>query len=62
MTVTGASDAITHDMGIAVIDPESKLQAKVNLFELLANDQQDLYEAKKCQLLEMIELSLEKVN
>jgi cytochrome oxidase Cu insertion factor (SCO1/SenC/PrrC family) len=59
---TSASDAITHDMGIAVIDSESKLQAKVNLFELLANDQQDLYEAKKSQLLEVIELSLKKNN
>lgn len=59
---TSASDAITHDMGIAVIDADSKLQAKVNLFELLANDQKDLYEVKKSQLLEVIELSLKNAN
>jgi len=59
---TSASDAITHDMGIAVIDTESKLQAKVNLFELLSNDQNDLYQAKKSQLLEVIELSLQGAN
>ena len=59
---TGAADAITHDMGIAVIDTNSKLQAKVNLFELLANDKNDLYEAKKSQLLEVIQLSLEKAK
>ncbi|WP_347441770.1 SCO family protein [Rubritalea sp.] len=59
---TGASDAITHDMGIAVIDAQSRLQAKVNLFELLANDQKDVYEAKKSQLLEVIELSLMDSN
>ncbi len=55
---TSAADAINHDMGIAVIDTQSKLRAKVNLFELLANDQQELYEVKKSQLLEVIENSL----
>lgn len=59
---TSASDAITHDMGIAVIDTESKLQAKVNLFELLSKDKNDLYQVKKSQLLEVIELSLEGAN
>ncbi|MFT5881877.1 MAG: cytochrome oxidase Cu insertion factor (SCO1/SenC/PrrC family) [Crocinitomicaceae bacterium] len=59
---TSASDAITHDMGIAVIDTESKLQAKVNLFELLSKDKNDLYQLKKSQLLEVIELSLKGAN
>ncbi len=39
-----------------------KQEAKVNLFELLANDQKDVYEAKKSQLLEVIELSLMDSN
>ena len=60
--MTSASDAITHDMGIAVIDADSKLQAKVNLFELLSNNQKDLYQAKKSQLLEVISLSLKDTN
>lgn len=59
---TSASDAISHDMGIAVIDTNSTLRAKVNLFELLANDQQDLYQAKKSQLLEVIDIALDEAN
>lgn len=59
---TSASDAINHDMGIAVIDTNSKLRAKVNLFELRANDELELYEAKKSQLLEIIEISLSEAN
>ncbi|MFD2160008.1 SCO family protein [Rubritalea tangerina] len=55
---TSASDAITHDMGIAVIDTNSKLRAKENLFELLANDKHDLYQAKKSQLLDMIDVAI----
>lgn len=59
---TSASDAITHDMGIAVIDTNSTLRAKVNLFELLANEQQELYQAKKSQLLEVIDIALDEAN
>lgn len=59
---TSAADAIKHDMGIAVIDTESKLRAKVNLFELRSNEQMSLYEAKKSQLLEMIEISLSEAK
>lgn len=54
---TSAADAIKHDMGIAVIDANSVLRTKVNLFDLLANDQQEEYETKKSQLLEMIDIS-----
>lgn len=54
---TSASDAISHDMGIAVIDTQSKLRTKVDLFKHRSNDEMSLYEAKKSQLLEMIEIS-----
>ncbi|MGJ8671933.1 SCO family protein [Rubritalea sp.] len=54
---TGAADAITHDMGIAVIDPDSKLRAKVNLYELKSSGQDELYEAKKSQLLEVVDIA-----
>lgn len=54
---TSASDAISHDMGIAVIDTESKLRVKVDLFKPRSNDDMSLYEARKGQLMEMIEIS-----
>ncbi|MFC5051310.1 SCO family protein [Rubritalea spongiae] len=55
---TSAADAINHDMGIAVIDADSKLRAKVNLYELKSSGQDELYEAKKSQLLEVVDLAV----
>ncbi len=52
---TGAADAINHDMGIAVISANSELLAKENLYQYLSNEQNDLYENKKSQLLEVVE-------
>lgn len=57
---TSAADAINHDMGIAVIDADSKLRAKVNLYELKSNGQDDLYEAKKSQLLEVVDIAVKE--
>lgn len=55
---TSIADAISHDMGIAVIDSNSKLRTKVDLFKHRSNDEMDLYHVKKAQLLEMIEISI----
>ena len=55
---TSAADAISHDMGIAVIDSTSKLRAKVDLYSHRSKEEMDLYEAKKSQLLEMVDISL----
>ena len=55
---TSAADAISHDMGIAVIDSTSKLRAKVDLYSPRAKAEMDRYDAKKSQLLEMGDISL----
>ncbi|GAA5496266.1 hypothetical protein Rhal01_02449 [Rubritalea halochordaticola] len=55
---TSIADGIMHDMGIAVIDPTSKMRAKVNLYELKVNEKEDEYQARKAQLLEVIENAL----
>lgn len=51
---TSISDAIQHDMGIAVIDGNSKMLAKVNLYELKANEKEEMYQVRKSQLLDVI--------
>lgn len=56
---TSAADAIKHDMGIAVIDANSVLRTKVNLFDYKANGQEEKYQTKKSQLLEMIDVAIE---
>lgn len=52
---TSPADAIKHDMGIAVIDANTVLRAKANLFELLANEKVAEYKTRKAQLLAVIE-------
>lgn len=59
---TSAADAINHDMGIAVIDADSKLRAKVNLYELKSNGHDELYEAKKSQLLEVVDIAVSEAK
>ncbi|WP_018970323.1 SCO family protein [Rubritalea marina] len=59
---TSAADALNHDMGIAVIDTNSKLRAKVNLFELLENDQVELYEVKKSQIIDVVNMALKEAG
>jgi len=51
---TSIADAIEHDMGIAVIDGDSKMRAKVNLYELKSSGQEEMYQVKKSQLLDVI--------
>lgn len=51
---TSIADAIQHDMGIAVIDANSKMRAKVNLYELKAGGDEEMYEVRKGQLLDVI--------
>ncbi len=59
---TSASDALNHDMGIAVIDTNTKLRAKANLFELLENGQDELYEIKKSQVLDVVNMALNEAG
>ena len=59
---TSAADALNHDMGIAVIDTNTKLRAKANLFELLENGQDELYEIKKSQVLDVVNMALKEAG
>lgn len=52
---TSKADGISHDMGIAVIDTNSKMRAKVNLYELKVNEKEDEYQYRKAQLLDVIQ-------
>lgn len=57
---TGPADEINHDMSIAVIDGDTKLRAKVDLYTPLAKGDKDTYQIKKSQLLDVIHAALKK--